>query len=87
MQSRWKGAAVLAAAIVVAGCNALAPVQNVSSVSVAAQANRPLSDEQVRGAIVRAGAALAWVMKDTGPGQLGGMQNPNRSINAQLAAS
>jgi hypothetical protein len=29
-----------------------------------------LTDEQVRGAIVRAGAALGWIVKDAGPGKL-----------------
>ncbi len=125
--SRW--AFVLAATI--AGCGTTAPIQNVGSVKVAAQANKPLTAEEVRGAIVRAGAALGWIMKDVGPGRLTGtlllrthtaevdipysassysitykssinlqeaggqihrnyngwIQNLNRGINAQLAAS
>ena len=53
-------------------CNTTAPIQNVPEVSVAAQANKTLSAEEVRAAIVRAGAGLGWVMKDAGPGQLHG---------------
>ena len=63
------GAIVLAAAALV-GCNTIAPIQNVSNVSVSEQANRPLTPDQVRGAIVRAGAGLGWIMKDAGPGRL-----------------
>ena len=35
-------------------------------------ANKPLNAEQVRGAIVRAGAGLGWIIKDAGPGTLNG---------------
>ena len=94
-------------------------------------ANKPLTPAEVRGAIVRAGAGLGWIMKDAGPGTINGtlilrthtaevqipysatsygivykssinlqesggkihrnyngwVQNLNRGINAQLAAS
>ena len=127
--SRWL--AVLAAAIALTACSTLAPIQNVENVSVSSSANKPLTPNEVRGAIVRAGAGLGWVMKDSGPGiinatlilrthtaevqipysatsyaivyrssinlQEGGgkihrnyngwVQNLNRGINAQLAAS
>ncbi len=64
--------AVLAIAGTLAACNTMAPIQNVSAVPVASQANRPLARDEVRGAIVRAGAALGWVMKDDGPDRLMG---------------
>ena len=51
--------AVLAAAALVA-CNTLAPIQNVNHVAVSNYVNKPLNAEQVRGAIVRAGAGLGW---------------------------
>ena len=127
--SRW--VAVLAAVAALTACSTLAPIQNVENVSVSSSANKPLTPNEVRGAIVRAGAGLGWVMKDSGPGiinatlilrthtaevqipysatsyaivyrssinlQEGGgkihrnyngwVQNLNRGINAQLAAS
>jgi hypothetical protein len=63
--------AVLAAAIAVAGCNTM-PIQNVSQAAATNAAGKPLSKDQVRGAIVRAGAALGWQMKDEGPNMLVG---------------
>jgi hypothetical protein len=127
--SRW--VAVLAAAAALTACSTLAPIQNVENVSVSSASNRPLSPADVRGAIVRAGAGLGWIMKDAGPGAIHGtlilrthtaevqipysatsygivykssvnlqesggkihrnyngwIQNLNRGINAQLAAS
>ena len=127
--SRWLAALVAAAALT--ACNTMAPIQNVDTVAVSSVANRPLSAEEVRGAIVRAGAGLGWIMKDAGPGRINGtlilrthtaevqipysatsyaivykssinlqeaggkihrnyngwVQNLNRGINAQLAAS
>ena len=126
---RWLG--VLAAATALAACNTIAPIQNVENVPVTSSANRPLSPAEVRGAIVRAGAGLGWILKDAGPGVINGtlilrthtaevqipysatsygivyrssinlqesggkihrnyngwIQNLNRGINAQLAAS
>jgi predicted small secreted protein len=67
--SRW---VLVLATATLAACNTMAPIQNVSDVSVAPQANKALTADQVRGAIVRAGAALGWIMKDAGPGQLHG---------------
>ena len=127
--SRWL--AVLAAATALTACSTLAPIQNVENVSVSSSANKPLTPNEVRGAIVRAGAGLGWIMKDAGPGTINGtlilrthtadvqipysamsygivykssinlqesggkihrnyngwVQNLNRGINAQLAAS
>jgi hypothetical protein len=73
MQRLLKCAVVLAAAAVLAACNTMAPIQNVGNVTISAQANKPLTTEQVRGAIVRAGATLGWIMKDAGPGKLHGI--------------
>ena len=127
--SRWL--AVVAAAMALTACSTLAPIQNVENVPVSSSANKPLTPDEVRGAIVRAGAALGWIMKDAGPGVINGtlllrthtaevqipysatsyailykssinlqegggkihrnyngwVQNLNRGINAQLAAS
>lgn len=68
--SKW---VVLLAAAVLAACNNMAPIQNVGNVTVSAQANKPLTAEQVRAAIVRAGAGLGWIMKEVGPGKLNGI--------------
>ena len=68
--SRW--VAVLAAAAALTACNTLAPIQNVENVSVTSSSNKPLSPAEVRGAIVRAGAGLGWIMKDAGPGMING---------------
>ena len=53
--------AALAAAALVA-CSTLAPIQNVNNVAVSNSATKALDAEQVRGAIVRAGATLGWIM-------------------------
>ena len=126
-----RGLAVLAAAIALTACNTIAPIQNVENVPVSSSSNKPLTPAEVRGAIVRAGAGLGWIMKDAGPGMINGtlllrthtaevqipysatsyrivyrssinlqesggkihrnyngwVQNLNRGINAQLAAS
>jgi hypothetical protein len=61
--------AVLAMAILVAACGTV-PIQNVANNPVSSASGKPLSTEDVRGAIVRAGAALGWEMKDESPGHL-----------------
>jgi hypothetical protein len=63
--------AVLAVTIAVAGCNTM-PIQNVNQAAATNAAGKTLSKDQVRGAIVRAGAALGWQMKDEGPDMLVG---------------
>ena len=67
--SRW--AAVLTV-VVLAGCANVAPIQNVDNAPVVSAAGKPLTQAQVREAIVRAGAALGWDMKETGPGRMVG---------------
>ena len=68
--SKWL--AVLAATVALTACNTIAPIQNVDSVPVSNSANKKLSAEEVRAAIVRAGAGLGWIMKDAGPGTING---------------
>src|SRR5580765_7673872 len=68
--SRW--VVMLAAAAALTACNTMAPIQNVENVSVSSVSNKPLSPADVRGAIVRAGAGLGWIMKDAGPGTING---------------
>jgi len=63
--------AALAVAGALAGCTT-APIMNVNDAAVTSPAGKTLTNEQVRGAIVRAGAALGWQMKDEGPNQLSG---------------
>ena len=118
-------------ATAMAGCNTAAPIMNVSNTTVLGPVGQPLSADQVRAAIIRAGASLGWVVTDARPGVLNGrlilrthtadveipytttaysitykssinlgesggqihrnyngwIQNLNRNINAQLAAS
>jgi hypothetical protein len=74
MNRVFKGLLALAT-VTLAACNTLAPISNVDSVTVATQANKPLSEREVRDAIVKAGAGLGWVMKDEGPGKLTGILN------------
>jgi hypothetical protein len=66
------GLAAALCAATLAGCNTTAPIENVSDAAVISPVGKSLSAEQVRGAIVRAGAGLGWVMKDAGPGKLSG---------------
>ncbi len=85
--SRW---VLVLATATLAACNTMAPIQQVADVSVAAQANKPLTPEQVRAAIVRAGAGLGWVMKDAGPGQLNGtllLRTHSAEVNIPYSAS
>lgn len=61
--------ATLAIALAVTGCNSV-PIQNVDQAPAISASGKPLNREQVRGAIVRAGAALGWQMKDEGPNMI-----------------
>ena len=60
------------AAVVLAGCAPLAPIQNVKERIGERLATKPLTQDQVKGAIVRAGTGLGWIMRDAGPGKLNG---------------
>jgi hypothetical protein len=63
--------AALVFALALAGCNTM-PIQNVSDAPVTSASGTPLSNEQVRGAILRAGSTLGWQMRDDGPNKLMG---------------
>ena len=65
--------APLLVAAALAGCGTSAPINNVSNAKVVSPAGKQLSPVQVREAIVRAGAALGWIMRDSGPGKLTGV--------------
>jgi hypothetical protein len=71
MRNAAKFAALLIAAAVLAGCNTV-PIMNVTDSPVVAASGRTLSNDQVRAAIVRAGVALGWQMRDEGPNKLVG---------------
>ena len=73
MRRSMTWAVAFVAIATLAGCQTAAPIQNVSSVTISAQANKPLSQDEVRAAILRAGAGLGWIMKDAGPGKLHGV--------------
>jgi len=67
--TRW--AAVVASVLILlaVGCRGSVPVYNVTDAPVAASKANPSLDE-VSKAIVRAGAALGWQMKETKPGHM-----------------
>jgi type IV pilus biogenesis protein CpaD/CtpE len=65
-----KLAALVVVTAALAGC--AAPIMNVKEAPVTTASGRPLTNEQVRNAIVRAGSSLGWQMKDEGPGMLVG---------------
>ncbi|HRN77130.1 hypothetical protein [Ottowia sp.] len=54
---------LLSITLALAACTA-APIQNVTEAPVATASGKALTKEQVRGAILRAGAALGWQMRD-----------------------
>lgn len=62
---------MVAVLLALAGCAAV-PIHNVNQASVTTASNRALDATQVREAIVRAGAALGWQMKDSGSNALEG---------------
>lgn len=67
--SRLSIAAAVALAIAISACTSV-PIMNVDSAAVPAVAGKQPTQEQVRAAIVRAGSALGWQMKDEGPNKL-----------------
>ena len=71
MRHSLKLGALVIAAAALAGCSTV-PIMNVNETPVASAANKNLSNEQVRSAIVRAGTTLKWQMKDEGPNLLVG---------------
>ena len=67
-------AAAILVSIAIAGCTS-APIQNVNEAAIVTPQGKALSREQVRAAIMRAGAALGWQMADEGPNMLVGTLN------------
>lgn len=61
----------LVATFVLAACTTV-PIMNVDNAAVPTVSGKPLTKEQVRAAIIRAGGALGWQMKDEGPDKLVG---------------
>ena len=61
----------LVATLVFAGCTT-APIMNVDNAAVPMVSGKAMTKEQVRAAIVRAGGALGWQMKDEGSDKLVG---------------
>ena len=53
-----------------AACMRCDPIYNVTDAAVTSASGKPLTNDQVKQAIIRAGAALGWVMKEAGPGKL-----------------
>jgi hypothetical protein len=66
--------AMLMAALALAACTVV-PIQNVDNAAVVSASGKTLTNEQVKSAIVRAGAALGWQMREAGPGKLIGNLN------------
>lgn len=66
--------AALAVAAALAGCTS-APIMNVQEAPVATASGKTLSPQEVRAAILRAGASLGWQMRDDGPNKLVGTLN------------
>jgi len=63
--------AVLLIAVTIAACTS-APILNVNNNAVTTASGKALTPDQVRNAILRAGSALGWQLKDDGPGKLVG---------------
>ena len=53
-----------------AACMRCDPILNVADAPVTSASGKPLTNDQVKSAIIRAGAGLGWVMKEAGPGKL-----------------
>lgn len=64
-------AAVVMAALGAAGCTTV-PIMNVTDAAATTASARPLTADQVRTAIIQAGASLGWQMKEEAPGLLVG---------------
>lgn len=59
-----------AAAIAHAGCMRCDPILNISNAPVTSASGKALTNDQVKSAIIRAGAALGWQMKEDAPGKV-----------------
>ena len=73
-----KNLSTLAAALILstaaltanAACMRCDPILNVADAPVTSASGKPLTADQVKAAIIRAGAGLGWIMKEAGPGKL-----------------
>lgn len=74
MRNSVKLGALVIAVAALGGCTT-APIMQVNDSAVATATGKRLSNDQVRSAIVRAGAALGWQMQDEGPNKLVGTLN------------
>jgi hypothetical protein len=63
--------AALSVGLAIVACNTV-PIMNVDNAAISTPSGKPLTQEQVRAAIIRAGSALGWQMKDEGPNKLVG---------------
>jgi hypothetical protein len=62
---------VCVAAASIAACTTMAPIHNVSNAPVTSASGKALTEDQIKGAIIRAGASLGWQMREIAPGRLG----------------
>ena len=70
-------AAILSAATMQAeaACMRCGPIQNVTDAPVTSASGKPMSVEEVRKSIVRAGVTLGWKMSSDTPGKVTGTLN------------
>jgi hypothetical protein len=59
-----------AATMAQANCGRCAPIFNVSNAATTNASGKTLTNDQIKAAIIRAGAGLGWQMKDEGPGKI-----------------
>jgi hypothetical protein len=71
---QFRTALTVAAVVLMSACTT-APIMNVDKAAVTTASGKSLTREQVRTAIVGAGAALGWVFKDEAPGLMVGTLN------------
>lgn len=63
-------ACLAAAAVAQAGCMRCDPILNISNAAVTSASGKDLTTDQVKSAVIRAGAALGWQMKEEGAGKI-----------------
>ncbi len=59
-----------AASLAQAACFRCDPILNIDKAPVTSASGKPLTEDAVKSAIIRSGAALGWQMRDDGPGKL-----------------
>ena len=70
-QVRFAHLAIIAVAVLLGACTQ-APVRNVAQTPVVTGTGKPVTADQVRSAIVRAGSGLGWQMTPVDPGLVSG---------------